>query len=426
MAIEPAQFKQNLINVVIFICGAATLIVEVTAIRLLSPYFGATLFNLSSIISVIMIALAIGYWLGGKFADQKPSPTLLYGIVLVSGTEVLLLNMLSIFLLPILGGKLDLMAGPLLASLMLFFLPTLFLGMVSPIAIRIQTKGINTVGETAGRVFFFGTAGSVVGSLGAGFIFIPHFPVSKIIAGTGIVLVAVGLAGISRSLKTKALRKIGVLMLILGVLSGTVKPVRTEPDTLVEEDSMYQHIKIIKTQFQGGEGLLLMLDKTFAGARYLDSDELPFPYTRYHELYVLANKQAKRFLYLGGGTYVIPKKLLAERKDELEVVAVEIDPRLPELARLYFSLTDDPRLKLVTADARKFLSGNLGCYDMIFVDVFSMDFALPPHLATAEFFKIIEKHLCQRGTIVMNIATSIENKVPSCVPQWGSHCHKAN
>src|SRR3989338_5025840 len=112
--------KHNLLPVSVFITGSCVLIVEVVAVRALSPHYGNTIFRVYSVISVILAALSIGYYVGGKFADRHPSLRWFFGIILVSGLVVLMIHFLGTIILPILGTGLSLVSGPLVSSLLLF------------------------------------------------------------------------------------------------------------------------------------------------------------------------------------------------------------------------------------------------------------------------------------------------------------------
>ena len=116
--------------------GMALLIIEITAARMLTPYFGNSIFTFSSVISIILGALAIGYYLGGRLADRNPSEAVFYSLILCSGVTVLLLQALNQWLLPHLGYRLSMIHGPLLISPLLFLLPALLLGSLSPFAIK--------------------------------------------------------------------------------------------------------------------------------------------------------------------------------------------------------------------------------------------------------------------------------------------------
>src|SRR5437762_2193185 len=87
----------------VFITGAAVLVIEIIALRILAPYFGNTIFSVSSVVSVVLAALSAGYYTGGKLSDARPSHPLFFGIILAGGLSILLMQVLNIFLLPAIG-----------------------------------------------------------------------------------------------------------------------------------------------------------------------------------------------------------------------------------------------------------------------------------------------------------------------------------
>src|SRR5688572_8326936 len=109
------------------LAGMAVLIIEITAIRMLAPYFGNSIFTISSVIGIILAALGVGYYLGGAVADRRPSTVWFFSLIVIAGFSVLLLQLLNAILLPGIGHRLSLVNGPLIVSLLMFFLPALFL-----------------------------------------------------------------------------------------------------------------------------------------------------------------------------------------------------------------------------------------------------------------------------------------------------------
>jgi len=112
---------RNLLLISVFITGACVLIVEVVAVRILSPHYGNTIFTVSSVISAILAALSVGYYAGGRFADRHPSLRWFFGIILLSGLVLLAFHFLGLIILPILSFSLSVIIGPLVSSLLLFF-----------------------------------------------------------------------------------------------------------------------------------------------------------------------------------------------------------------------------------------------------------------------------------------------------------------
>ena len=118
---------RNVYPLIVFLTGAAVLVIEIAATRILAPWFGNTIFTFSSVISVILAALSIGYYLGGRLCDRWPSPGLFFSIIAVSGVSVYLCQLLANLLLPALaaGRALDAKKGSLHGICALFHLTSL-------------------------------------------------------------------------------------------------------------------------------------------------------------------------------------------------------------------------------------------------------------------------------------------------------------
>jgi predicted membrane-bound spermidine synthase len=116
----------------VFITGASVLILEVVAVRILSPYYGNTIFTVSSVISVILLALSVGYYVGGALADRRPSLEWFFSIILAGGVLLLAFHLIGIVTLPKIGPALSIVSGPLVSAGLLFLAPALLLGAVAP------------------------------------------------------------------------------------------------------------------------------------------------------------------------------------------------------------------------------------------------------------------------------------------------------
>ena len=147
----------------------ASLAAEFGASRLLAPYFGTSLYVWGVLIGLILIYLSAGYMIGGRLADRHPRPELLYQITAWAGLWIGVIPLVSypILLASQQGFRelsVGLVAGTLLAVVLLFAVPVILLGCVSPFAIRLLLKNVETGGNTAGRVYALSTAGSILGT----------------------------------------------------------------------------------------------------------------------------------------------------------------------------------------------------------------------------------------------------------------------
>ena len=408
-------FKRYGLLASVFITGAAVLIVEVTATRILSPYFGNTIYTVSSVIGVVLMALSLGYYIGGIMSDKYPSQKLFFSIIVVSGFFILFLRLLIYFLLPFLANNFSIISGPLISSLFLFFIPSFLLGTLSPYAIKLQQINVakEGVGKAAGEVFFWSTFGSIVGTLAAGFFFIPRFGLDKIVLAVGLVLIILGVIGFARTIKEGRGKFLIVIILTIGLLSLFQLLVRKE-NNLYSKDGVYEKITIYDGLFEGRPTRFFQQDKSSSGAMFLDSDELVYDYTKYYELYKLVDSKPKHALVLGGGAYSVPKAILRNLPGAT-VDVVEIEPSLYDLAKKYFRLPNNSRLKNYIGDGRRFLHESNKRYDLIFSDVYYSFFSVPIHFTTREFFSLAKEKLSGEGVIVANFIGDLKTDESSLI-----------
>lgn len=412
------SIKHNMLSIAVFITGACVLIVEIVAIRVLSPFYGNTIFTVSSVISVILAALSIGYYTGGRFADRHPSLRWFFSIILISGLVLLLLHFIGTITLPILGNTLSISAGPLISSLLLFFVPSFLLGTLSPYAVKLQSINYpkQGIGSIAGKIFFWSTLGSIIGSLLTGFVLIPHFGVDQIIITNGVVLFFLGLIPLSILGEKKHLNKfLFVLIILIGIPLYISRAARE--NVVYSKDGIYEKITIYDGQIAGRPTRFFQQDRTESSGMFLDSHDpkdLAYDYTKYYSLYKVFNPEIKNALVIGGGAYSIPKALLADLPDATIDVS-EIEPSLYHLAKKYFRVVDDPRLHNYTDDGRRLLYDSNKNYDLVFSDVYQSLFSIPAHFTTQEFFKIAKSKLNQDGVFIANMIGDLSHQQPSLI-----------
>ena len=397
------------------------LIVEVLAVRVLSPYYGNTIFTVSSVISVILLALSAGYYAGGVLADRRPSLQWFFSIILASGLLLLLFSSLGTLILPALSGALSLEIGPLISAALLFLLPALLLGTLCPYAVKLQSvhEPAEGVGRVAGRIFFWSTLGSITGSLLAGFVLIPGFGVDRILIANGVVLCALGFVSLlALGVKGKKLYTPLVAFAVLTAApSFSVHPASEGEKVVYRKDGVYQKITIYEGQYYGRPARFLLLDRSESGAMFLDSKnptDLVYDYTKYYRLYKLFTPRVRNALVLGGGAYSIPKAMLRELPDAVIDVA-EIEPSFFDLAKRYFGAVDAPHLHTYVEDGRRFLQDTDKKYDLVFGDVYFSYFSVPPHFTTREFFELARSRLSPGGVFVANMIGDLSRQHPSLI-----------
>jgi spermidine synthase len=387
--------------------GMVVLIVEIAATRILAPFFGNSIFTISSVISTILAALSLGYYFGGRLADRRPTETLFFSLIVAGGFAVFLLQALNVLLLPRTAYELSMINGPLIVSVALFFLPAMLLSMLSPFAIKllhVRDSG-HGVGSAAGLVFFWSTMGSIIGSLSAGFLLIPHLGIGNILIGVGVGLVLLGSAGLFS-------QKLGLFsagLLVIGLLSGYALRQIAVPgagDMVFSAEGLYEKIVIRDISYRDRKTRILLQDRNVSGGMIVDDATMAFDYTKFFELYRLFVPDLKTALAIGGGSYSVPKSILQD--SPLAVVDVaEIDPSLHTLAEKYFALPHDLRLRNHVIDGRRFLHDTSERYDLIFSDAYSSFISVPMQFTTREFFVLAKSRIRENGVFVANYYGSL-------------------
>ncbi len=408
--------KHQVLPFVVFLTGACVLVVEIVATRVLSPFYGSTIFTVSSVISVILAALSVGYYVGGKLADRYPSFRWFFSIILLSGLVLLFFHFLGTITLPKWGYTFSISVGPLVFSFLLFFFPAFLLGMLSPYAVKLQSAHFPNqgLGSVAGNIFFWSTFGSIVGSLLAGFILIPYFGINQILIANGVVLFFLGFIPLFVLGQKKYLRIfLAALLIFLGAF--TYISYTAKENVVYSKDGIYEKITIYDGQFAGRPTRFFRQDRSGSGAQFLDTSDpkdLVYDYTKYYSLYTIFNPDVKNALVIGGGVYSVPKALLADLPNATIDVS-EIEPSLHDLSQKYFGLQDNPRLRNYTDDGRRLLHDSNRNYDFIFSDVYHSLFSIPAHFTTQEFFHMAKEKLNTEGVFIANMIGDLSRQQPS-------------
>ena len=203
---------------VVFLSGAALMGLEIAGSRIMAPVFGTSIFVWGALITTFLVSLSTGYALGGKLADRRPSHALLGSILVAAGFALWLLLARPAPLLALCA------AAPfperfqaLLAALLLFALPSVLMGTISPFATRLAARDVGSIGRTAGSLAAISTAGSIVGTFAMAFLLIPAFPIEPILFGLGGVLVLSGAFASSEGLGRRAAVAAAGLLAAAGV-----------------------------------------------------------------------------------------------------------------------------------------------------------------------------------------------------------------
>ncbi len=397
--------QSHLLNFVVFISGAVIMILELTGSRILAPHVGNSLPVWTGLIGIILGSLSIGYVWGGKIADNKPTVAKLSLILFLASITLSVIPMLSKFALPTITALFfDLRIAASIATILLFTLPSILLGMVSPYALRLKLKDIQSSGTTAGNLSAISTIGSIFGTFFAGFFLIAFLGSSTILS-----VLAVTTFFLSCLLATKYFwKKVILFIIFFGLLSKTDSLASLQfHHPVLEKDTLYNHVSISDITNATPKQTVreLIIGNAHNSAMFLNSNELAYDYTKYYRLVDHFVPNITNALMIGGGGYSYPKDFIrVHPRATLDVV--EIDPGVTELAKQYFSFRPNAHTTIFNEDGRTFLNREGRQYDAITIDAFS-DYWSPFQLTTQEALKHMSAMLSPQGVIITNTVSTI-------------------
>jgi spermidine synthase len=389
----------GLLQLTVFICGAVLLGVEIVGSRVLAPYFGSSIFVWGSLISTFLAGLAVGYYAGGFLADRQPYLSVMAGLILAAGVMVVVLPVVAPPInRAIAGMDFGPRLNPLVATICLFFIPSVFMGTVSPYAIKLAASSLATIGNTAGLIYAISTAGSIVGALFTAFYLIQVIGVRSILYSSGITLMALAvlLFGVNRGARRRWAKQ-AIAWGMVGMLGGGL-PVAAAVKILYEKDSLYH--RIIVTEDDGLR--TLRFDRLRQSAMDVnDPNRMVFHYTQYLHLAMAFHDSPQRALFIGLGGGSAPRRFHRDYQN-LQIDVAELDPEVVNVAKRYFMFEENNRLRVEAVDGRIFLQKTPHRYDMIILDAYYAD-AIPFHLVTREFLQELKAKLTPTGIVVSNV-----------------------
>ncbi|MCR8643155.1 fused MFS/spermidine synthase [Paenibacillus sp. N1-5-1-14] len=401
----------------VFVTGASVMAIEIAASRFLAPYFGTSMIVWANIIGLCLLSLAIGYFVGGRWADKWPSGKLLMMLTLLSGTFVALLPLWGDLIFPLLSK--GIMNTPVwvifcsfFAVLIVFAPPIFLLAMVSPFAIRLLSGQTSDLGKVAGNLYACSTLGSLVGTFGTAMLTIPFIGAKESIYIWSAALILVSSWGLRQWGKSWLAILVIIPLLSYYLTSGNMTMAAGEK-VLWSGDTFYQFVKVtedrqgdISLVYNEGGGIQSIKRATNAlnsNDYYNDYLSLPFLVDKPRELLILGS--AGGTIASSLGQYVKPQL------PDLKVTGVEIDPAVVQLSYDYFGLKQEDA-EIVSQDARVFINNANKKYDITIVDCYSNQIYIPAHLSTVEFFKTLKEHTTDQGLVALNInATTPDSKL---------------
>jgi spermidine synthase len=386
--------------ILVFVVGTASLGAEIAAVRLMAPFFGASTIVWANTIGVVLVALSIGYWLGGRLGDQRPD---LRSLCLVVMAAAVLLAVVPFVARPLFDISVDALdeieagafVGSLFGVLFLIAIPVILLGTCSPWAIRLAVPDVEHAGRVAGRLYAISTAGSLLGTLLAALVLIPLVGTQRTFIIFGLAIAVVAAVGLGW-------RAVALPAAIAGVIAipvGTVKAT-DEGEVIFETESEHQYIRVID-QHDGDRALELnegqATHSLLPAEGYLTDDV----WDGYLVLPLAALPERPERIAILGNAAGTTARAYGHYFPDTIVDGVEIDPELEEVGNRFFDMGSNPNLTVYNEDARPWLRSSDGGYDVIMVDAYRQPY-IPFYLATTEFFELARDRLAPGGVVIVN------------------------
>ena len=327
----------------------------------------------------------------------------MFSLVLVSGLYVALS---ALFYKNVSQGffSFGISLGAALSALVVFAVPTVILGALSPYLIKLACDAGSGIGTSSGRLYATSTIGSLLGTFLTALVLIPRLGIRETFFLNSLIIIFLALMWLWRTKRWAA------LFLLFPILISGVPAESRADNVLASAESAYSSLDVVDY----GDTIGLRTDERNGTIYSFVPRKGNWKYgSRLYDLFSLAPilANAKRALLLGVGAGTIPM-LHEEMNPSLDITGVEIDPTIIDLGRKYFRLKEADNIsRLAIEDARPFLLKEESLYDLIEVDLFWGGAEIPFYLATQEFFDLTGKHLAPGGLLAMNIYDPSEDRI---------------
>jgi spermidine synthase len=391
--------RNRFLYALVFVVGTGSLGAEIAAARLMAPYFGASTIVWANTIGVVLVALSVGYWLGGRLGDRRPD---IRSLCLVVAGAAALLAVVPFVAQPFFDVSVEALdeisagafVGSLLAVLFLVAVPVLMLGTVSPWAIRLSVPDVEHAGRVAGRLYAISTFGSLLGTMLAALVLIPFLGTQRTFLVFAIVIALVAAAGLGWRYLALPIALAGVAAIPVGSVKGAA-----DGEVIYETDTEHQYVRVVEQT--DGDRLLELNEGQAVHSLYRPGSYLTGGvWDGYLVLpYVTLDAPPERIAILGNAAGTTARAY-GHFFPETEISGVEIDGELTEVGERFFDLRN-PKLTTYHEDARPWLRRSEGGYDVIMVDAYRQPY-IPFYLATEEFFELVRDRLAPGGVVIVN------------------------
>ncbi len=393
--------RNRFLQLLVFVVGSASLGAEIAAARLMAPFFGASTIVWANTIGVVLVALSLGYWLGGRLADRHPQ---LRGLCLVVMGAAVLLAVVPLVANPFFDVSIEALdsvsagafVGSLVGVLFLVAVPVVLLGACSPYALRLAVPDVEHSGRVAGRLYAISTAGSLLGTMLAALVLIPFTGTQRTFLAFALALALIAAAGLGWRFLAIPAALVAALLLPIGTIKAA-----EDGRVVYETESALQYVRVIEEP--DGTRVLELNEGQAQHSVYRPGHYLTGGY--WDAMLVLPfaalERTPRRVAILGNGAGTTARGY-GHFFAGARVDGVEIDPELEEVGRRYFDMASNSRLTVHNEDARPWLRRTDEIYDVIVLDSYRQPY-VPFYLTTREFFELARDRLSPGGVLVINV-----------------------
>ncbi len=410
-------------SITVFFSSACIMILELVASRLIARHLGSSLYTWTSVIGVVLAGITIGNYMGGRIADRygaRRTLAVLFGISSLACVLIVVLNNLV-------GGwmwlwKLSWPAHIFVHVSIVFLLPSILLGTISPVVAKMALDQGLPTGRTVGDIYACGAAGSIAGTFLAGFYLIAMMGTTAIIWTIGAALLVMGILYWARLWVLYIWAAVFIALMTMGMApsewaenAGVSAALREEPNPKIiyENETQYCYVAV-KRISDTIDKRAFMQDKLKHSEMIMgDILDLQYFYSRIYAAVtakVSGDKNKLTTLTIGGGGYVFPR-YIEKVWPGSRIDVAEIDPGVTEAAVQAFGLDRNTTINTITMDARNYVDDLLEKerngekiiqYDFIYEDAIN-DYSVPFQLVTKEFNDKVAQILADGGVYMVNL-----------------------
>ncbi len=415
------QSNRCIIYVAVFITGMTALAIELTASRLVGTMYGNSNLVWAAIIGLILVFLAVGYFLGGRLADRKPTQSIMFQLMFWGGYATALIPIIAKPIMRLAADAFDqlqfgILIGSFMVVLILLIIPMTMLGMISPYAIRLSLNDRETSGKISGQLYAISTIGSFIGAFLPVIVLIPIIGTLRTFLAFGLLTSLTALIGIWKS---GSRRFIIVYILLVSVMTVAFfwfgnHSLKASQGQIYETESAYNYIQVLQQdgyrllRLNEGQGVHSEWHPTqlfyggpweqFLAGPFFNAPDGENGYDPSH---------VKRIAIIGLAAGTSARQATAVF-GEIPIDGYEIDPVIIVVGKRYFGM-NLANLNTQAVDGRWGIAHSNSKYDLIIIDAYRPPY-IPWHLTTLEFFQIIAQHLTPHGVVAINVGRAPDDR----------------